>query len=162
MRFVVPLLAGVVLLFFPAALHTAQAPVSTDVQTLTSLEAAMMAAAAEKGAAGYMSFYADDAVELPDGSPPAHGKDEIGRAMQFLNDKNNRLIWSPVAVTVSQSGDLGYTYGLFVFHSIDKNGQPSIQHGKYTTIWKKQKDGQWKVILDMGNSSPTTKGRALG
>jgi ketosteroid isomerase-like protein len=162
MRFAVSLLAGTVFFFFPLALHTAQTPASSDVDTLRALETAMMTAAAEKGAAGYISFYADDAVELPDGAPALYGKNEISNAMQFLNDKNNRLSWTPVAVSVSESRDLAYTYGLFLLRSIGRDGKPNFQHGKYTTIWKKQKDGQWKVILDMGNSSPTPKGRALG
>ena len=162
MRCAVILLVAATLFFFPTALQTAQSPALSDAETLRALEAAMMTAAAEKGAVGYMSFYADDAVELPDGGGAISGKEDIRKTMQFLNDKNNRLTWTPVAVSVSQSGDLAYTYGLFLFRSIGKNGQPTIQHGKYTTIWKKQKDGQWKVILDMGNSSPTPKGRALG
>ena len=37
--------------------------------------------------------------------------------------------------------------------SIGKDGKPTIEHGKYTSIWKKQKDGRRKVVLDMGNSS---------
>jgi uncharacterized protein (TIGR02246 family) len=162
MRCAVSLFLVAMFFFFPAALQTAQSPAASDAETVRALEAAMMNAAAEKGAAGYMSFYADDAVELPNGAPAIRGKDDIGRTMQFLNDKNNRLTWTPVAVDVSGSGDLAYTYGLFLFRSIGKDGQPVVEHGKYTTIWKKQKDGQWKVILDMGNSSPTPKGRALG
>jgi ketosteroid isomerase-like protein len=74
-----------------------------------------------------------------------------------LNDKNNRLTWSPVHVDVSESGDLGYTFGNYEFRSVGKDGKPAIEHGKYTTIWKKQKDGHWKVVLDMGNSSPEPK-----
>jgi ketosteroid isomerase-like protein len=31
------------------------------------------------------------------------------------------------------------------------DGQTVIETGKYTTIWKRQKDGTWKVVLDMGN-----------
>jgi ketosteroid isomerase-like protein len=30
-------------------------------------------------------------------------------------------------------------------------------YGKYTSIWKKQEDGQWKVLVDMGNDSPDPK-----
>jgi ketosteroid isomerase-like protein len=32
-----------------------------------------------------------------------------------------------------------------------KDGQPTTETGKYVTVWKKQKDGSWKVALDMGN-----------
>jgi ATP-dependent Clp protease ATP-binding subunit ClpC len=132
-------------------------PVSAREKEIRALEAAMMAAAAEKGADGYMSFYAEDAVELGNGSPALLGKETIGKTMSFLNDKNNRLTWAPVHVDVSESGDLAYSFGNYEFRSIGKDGKPAIEHGKYTTIWKKQKDGRWKVVLDMDNSSPEPK-----
>jgi ketosteroid isomerase-like protein len=77
--------------------------------------------------------------------------------MGFLDDKNNRLTWSPVGADISSAGDLGYTYGTYEFHSMDSNGTPHIEYGKYTSIWKLQKDGGWKVVLDMGNASPAPK-----
>ena len=69
----------------------------------------------------------------------------------------NRLTWSPVHVDVSESGDLAYSFGNYEFRSIGKDGKPAVEHDKYTTIWKKQKDGRWKVVLDMGNASPEPK-----
>lgn len=30
----------------------------------------------------------------------------------------------------------------------------SVSHGKYLNIWEKDADGNWKVAVDMGNSSP--------
>jgi ketosteroid isomerase-like protein len=104
-----------------------------------------------------VSYYADDAVEVPNGAPLIQGKVEIAKGMGFLDDKNNRLIWTPVGADISASGDLGYTYGTYEFHSIGKDGKPSIDYGKYTSIWKRQKDGSWKVVLDMGNASPVPK-----
>ena len=123
----------------------------TIVEEIRKLEAEMMSAAAEKGAAGYLSYYAEDAVELPDGSPALPGKKTLSKGMEFLNDKNNHLTWTPVFIDVSRSGDLAYSYGIFEFRSLGKDGQPVIGHGKYTTIWKRQDDGIWKVVLDMGN-----------
>ena len=73
--------------------------------------------------------------------------------MGFLDEKENQLTWAPVGADIADSGDLGYTYGTFEFRSKDKEGKPSAEHGKYTSIWKKQKDGSWKVVLDMGNAS---------
>jgi ketosteroid isomerase-like protein len=78
----------------------------------------------------------------------------IAKTMGFLDQKDNHLTWTPVGADISASGDLGYTYGTFEFRSKDKDGKPIIEHGKYTSIWKKQKDGSWKVALDMGNASP--------
>jgi ketosteroid isomerase-like protein len=101
-----------------------------------------------------MSYYADDAVEVPNGEAMITGKVNIAKTMAFLDDKNNHLTWSAVGADISSSGDLGYTYGTYEFSAIGKDGKPSVEHGKYTSIWKKQKDGSWKVVLDMGNASP--------
>lgn len=126
---------------------------------LRQREAEFMKAAAEKGAEGYMSYYADDAVELPNGEPAIQGKENIAKTMGFLNDKNNRLLWSADHAGISASGDLGYTFGTYEFRSKDKDGKPRVEYGKYATIWKKQKDGSWKVVMDMGNASPDPKAK---
>lgn len=127
------------------------------VETLKQLEGEFMNAAAEKGSQGYLSYYADDAVELPNGAPAIVKKVNIAPGMRFLDDKNNRLSWKPEDGDISASGDLGYTFGTFEFQSQDKEGKSSVQRGKYTSIWKLQKDGSWKVVLDMGNASSAPK-----
>jgi ketosteroid isomerase-like protein len=121
--------------------------------TLRQLEGEFMKAGAEHGSAGYMSYYADDAVEVPNGGPIIQGKVNIAKGIGFLDQKDNHLTWTPVGADMSASGDLGYTYGTFEFRSKDKDGKPVVDYGKYTTIWKRQKDGSWKVVLDMGNAS---------
>ncbi len=126
-------------------------PATTD--TLRQLEADFMKAAVERGAEGYMSYYADDAVEVPNGADAIHGKANIAKTMGFLNDKNNQLTWTPVDAGISISGDLGWTSGTYEFRSKDKDGKIKVEHGNYTSIWKKQPDGNWKVVLDMGNAS---------
>jgi len=149
------LVAGIFVL--PGTVFSGSASTKATAETLKQLEADFMKAAAEKGSAGYMSYYADDAVELPNGGPAIPGKENIAKGMGFLDDKNNRLIWTPVGADISASGDLGYTYGTYEFDSKDKDGKPVVEHGKYTSIWKKQKDGSWKVVLDMGNTSEEAK-----
>lgn len=149
---VVALLVATIAL--PVPHLTVSASPKATASTLKQLEGEFMKAAAEKGSAGYLSYYADDAVELPNGGPIISRKVNIAPGMAFLDDKNNQLIWSPVGADISASGDLGYTFGTFEFHSKDKDGNASVEHGKYTSIWKKQNDGSWKVVLDMGNSGP--------
>ena len=147
----------VVTISLPVSHPTAAASPKMTVEALKQLEGEFMKAAAEKGSQGYLSYYADDAVELPNGAPIISGKVNIAPGMTFLNNKENQLMWTPVGGDISSSGDLGYTYGNFEFHSKDKDGKPHVDHGKYTSIWKLQKDGSWKVVLDMGNSSPEPK-----
>jgi len=132
----------------------ASASPKANADTLRQLEAEFMKAAAEQGSQGYLSYYADDAVEVPNGAPIIQGKVNIAKGMGFLDQKDNHLTWAPVGADISASGDLGYTYGTFEFRSKDKDGKAVVDHGKYTSIWKKQKDGSWKVVLDMGNASP--------
>jgi ketosteroid isomerase-like protein len=131
-------------------------PVKPSAEMLKQLEGEFMKAAAEKGSRGYMSYYADDAVELPNNNPIIQGKTNIAETMGFLDDKTNHLMWTPVGADISASGDLGYTYGNYEFQSPGEDGTTTV-YGKYTSIWKKQKDGSWKVVLDMGNASPVPK-----
>lgn len=132
-------------------------PPKTTAETLKQLEGEFMKAALEKGSHGYMSYYAENSVEVPNGGQLIEGKVNIAKGMGFLDDKNNQLLWTPVGADISSAADLGYTYGNYEFHSKDKDGKPSIEYGKYTSIWKLQKDGSWKVVLDMGNASPAPK-----
>lgn len=141
----------------PVSHRAASASPKASVETLKRLEGEFMKAAAEKGSQGYMSYYAETAVELPNGAPLIAGKNEISKGMGFLDDKNNSLTWTPVGGDISASGDLGYTYGTYEFRSKDKDGKPHVEHGKYTSIWKLRGDGSWKVVLDMGNASPAPK-----
>jgi ketosteroid isomerase-like protein len=142
---------------FLSAHASLSAVAKRDAGILLRLEADFMKAAAERGSQGYMSYYAEDAAELPNGADMFRGKESIAKTMNFLDDKNNHLTWKPVYADMAASGDLGYTYGTFEFRSKDKEGNPSVEYGKYVSIWKKQKDGSWRVVMDMGNSSPSPK-----
>jgi ketosteroid isomerase-like protein len=144
-------------LVLPIAQPTVLASPKATAETLKQLEAEFMKTAADKGSEGYMSYYADNSVELPNGGAAIQGKVNIAKGMGFLDDKNNRLVWTPVGADISASGDLGYTYGTFEFHSKNKEGMPTVEYGKYTSVWKLQKDGSWKVVLDMGNARPEPK-----
>lgn len=92
---------------------------AASADTLRQLEGDFMRAAAEKGSAGYMSYYAEDAVEVPNGEDAIQGKANIAKTMGFLDDKKNQLVWTPVGADISRAGDLGYTWGTFEFSSQD-------------------------------------------
>jgi ketosteroid isomerase-like protein len=58
---------------------------------------------------------------------------------------------------LAASGDPGYVYGAWIFPAKDKEGKDEVEYGKYTTIWRKQKDGQCKMANNIGNSRPAQK-----
>src|SRR5579863_6989118 len=80
---------------------------------LMKIENEFMKASAEHGSQGYLSYYADDAVEVPNGAPLLHGKAEIAKTMGFLDTPENHLTWAPVGAGMAASGDLGFTYGTY-------------------------------------------------
>jgi ketosteroid isomerase-like protein len=63
------------------------------------------------------------------------------------------LTWQPVFAAISRSGDLGYTTGPWQFKTDIKDARPSA-FGDFMTIWKKQADGNWRFVLDLGVSHP--------
>lgn len=63
------------------------------------------------------------------------------------------LTWQPIYAFISRSGDLGYTTGPWQYRNDIKDPKPSA-FGNFMTIWKKQADGDWKFVLDLGISHP--------
>jgi ketosteroid isomerase-like protein len=76
---------------------------------LMKIENDFMKAAAAHGSQGYLSYYADDAVEVPNGEAFLQGKGNIAKTMGFLDNPDNHLTWAPVGAGIAASGDLGYT-----------------------------------------------------
>ena len=119
---------------------------------LLQLEAEFAADVAQHGHAAFVSHFAEDGVEVVDGG----GFDNFEAIRQQAPwPEGTTLTWTPIKADMSASGDLGYTYGNYVFRGKNKEGNFATSFGKYTSIWKKQKDGKWKVVVDMGNTSPT-------
>lgn len=117
---------------------------------LMQLEAEFAADVAQHGHASFVTHFAEDGVEVVDGG----GFDSLDAIRkQPPWPEGTTLSWAPIKAEMAASGDLGYTYGNYVFAGKNKEGKLVTSHGKYTSIWRKQKDGQWKVVVDMGNTS---------
>ncbi len=100
----------------------------------------------------FISFFAEDARFLPPDGPQANGRDEIRQSFSALAALPGfSLSWSANFSDVSSSGDLGYSVGTFEMTVDGPDGRPATRTGTYTTVWKKQNDGQWKVVSDIPN-----------
>ena len=102
--------------------------------------------------AAFYLYLADNAMQLPEGSLPIYGKNAIYETMK---GDHYDLLWTPVKADVASSGDLGWTLGKFVVVVRNSDGTETKMYGKYLNVWRKQADGKWKVIVDMGNASPS-------
>ena len=66
------------------------------------------------------------------------------------------LIWSPAFVEVSASGDFGFTTGQSEYRAGGVKDS-TVYYGHFVSVWKKNGNGEWKVILDVGSSYPKDK-----
>jgi ketosteroid isomerase-like protein/mannose-6-phosphate isomerase-like protein (cupin superfamily) len=100
----------------------------------------------------FVSYYSPDAKFYPSGMPLISGAEAIKQAYGQLSALPGfSLQWTPAEAEVSSSGDLGYVTGSFDMTANDPAGKPAVEHGKYIAIYRKQADGQWKVVEDIFN-----------
>ena len=95
----------------------------------------------------FMEYIDSNGVLLRPNQLPIVGANAIDYLSMQL-DNEYTLVWEPKGGGIAQSGDLGYTYGVYKMQpkTID-----SIMYGTYVSIWKKQNDGSWRFVLNSGN-----------
>jgi hypothetical protein len=64
---------------------------------------------------------------------------------------SDTLEWYPTHSHTAGSGDLGYTTGPWTYRTAD--GKTEV-HGTFLSVWRKQPDGAWRVVVDCGVSHP--------
>ena len=102
----------------------------------------------EKGIkAAFLEFIDSNGVMLKPNMLPLTGAEAIDFILQS-NDTTATMSWTPKGGNVAESGEMGYTYGVY---QIKPKNVDTFFAGTYVSIWKKQPDGKWKFILDSGN-----------
>jgi ketosteroid isomerase-like protein len=104
---------------------------------------------------GFLKFISDDGILFR--PKPVNGK-------QFLitsKPGKGYLSWYPSVAEVSENGDLGFTNGPWEY-KVEKDS-PAVGFGNFCTVWKKEKSGEWKFFIDIGNttSKPDTPEKPL-
>jgi ketosteroid isomerase-like protein len=124
---------------------------------LYDLEARFAKDVAARGGAGFADWFAEDGVALGNGAAPKIGKVAIAKSATWL-PKDYQLTWTPSDAMMGPSGDMGYTWGHYEGRSKDSHGNPVLTSGRYITMWRKEPDGNWKVVLDAGANEPAGAG----
>jgi ketosteroid isomerase-like protein len=109
--------------------------------------------AAEGRAAAFAAYTGDGATILRDNAHPFVGREAIAELM--ARSPQGTLTWDPHFADVSDSGALGYTSRHSEYRETDSSGRERRSLGYYVTIWKKQADGEWKVVFDTGSDGPS-------
>lgn len=132
------ILAGTVL----AMAQEAPKPVDLEAeyQALINAERAFAKKSMETNSReAFLAFIADDGVLFtPDPTP---GK----QALEKQPTPDYTLDWWPTYSDISRSGDLGWNTGPYV---LERDGRAS--YGTFSTVWRKQADGTWRFVADLG------------
>ena len=110
-------------------------------------------ATAEKGVDGWVMFFAPNGSMLGDTSQPTTGIAAIRAEMEpVFKDSSFSLRWHPTKGEMMIPGVIGFTVGRWERIRKNKEGKLMKSTGTYSTTWKKQPDGSWKIVLDSGSS----------
>jgi ketosteroid isomerase-like protein len=98
----------------------------------------------------FMEFAADDAI-FPGSIPAPHGKAEIGKA--FADYPRERVLWwDPSRDLGAAAGGLAFTIGN-ASNRLRADGM-ELTWSHYFTVWRKEPDGSWRWVLDLGSARP--------
>ena len=117
-------------------------------EEVAAAEKAFNDMAQEKGLTEAFTYFAADSGVIRRSKKIIKGKKDI-RAWYAKDVRpNETLTWHPTFIDVSKSGDMAYTYGNFTFTYYDTLGAEKQNKGIFHTVWKRQRDGNWKYVWD--------------
>jgi ketosteroid isomerase-like protein len=115
-----------------------------DLASLIAAEKAFAQMSAEQGTReAFLNYLADDSVLFR--PHPVNGK----KWMEEHPDQSGLLTWRPAFADISRSGDFGYTTGPYELRK-DKADKKPFRTGSFVSVWRRQADGKWKVLIDTG------------
>lgn len=103
----------------------------------------------------FMTYIADDGLLFRPGA--VNGKKWMIEHPVPPSDKRPVLVWQPSHAGMSASGDMGFTTGPWEGKP-DVNEEKTLNFGHFVTVWKKQADGTWRFVVDLGISHPQSGG----
>ena len=122
-----------------------------DPSVLMDADRRFAADVASGGTEAWLSWMAEDGAQIVPGTGEVRGHDGIRTLMAGLDDPSSTLTWEPLRADIAASGDLGWTTGRYTSTAALPDGTTRSGQGRYVTIWRKQTDGSWKVVMDLGN-----------
>lgn len=145
----------ILLVMLGLVLHALTAPVSfaqSDGTTvLMDADRAFDRDTAARGLDGWMSWFAEDA-RIETSKDVLVGRPALREVYaKMFAARDFRIHWWPVQAQISGDGTLGFTFGRAMVSWRNEKGEMQKTESRYTTLWRKQKDGTYKVIFDMGD-----------
>ena len=103
-----------------------------------------------------LSFWADDAVVFPPGSPAVAGRAAIREfVVKSFQTPGFHISWKTATVGVSRGGDIAYTTGINRVTFDGPDGRQVVVEGKAVAVWRREKNAAWKCVIDIWNDAPS-------
>ena len=106
----------------------------------------------------FMAFIAEDGLLFRPGA--VNGKKWMLEHPVPPSDKKPVLVWQPAFAGMAASEDMGFTTGPWEAKADVNDAKPGA-YGHFMTVWKKQVDGSWKFVVDLGIAHPQQSGGPL-
>jgi len=111
---------------------------------------------AEKNFAAYSVAHStkEAFLQFLDSTGIVFDKGKAVNGIESWNKKEKRpgvLNWWPQFAEISGSNDFGYTTGPWTFQASANDS--IVARGQYTTVWKIDRNGKWKFLIDLGVSN---------
>jgi ketosteroid isomerase-like protein len=95
-------------------------------------------------------YYADDARVLPPNHATVTGREAISALYRSAGSIEEYRL---TILAIEGRNDLAYVHSAYqVTVTPSGAGEPVGDQGKGVEVWRKQRDGSWKVVLDIFNS----------
>ena len=101
---------------------------------------------AEGARPAFFAYFAENGLSF--GPQPAPMRELFGPAPPAGTPRKNVLDWYPTWTDASGSGDFAFSTGPST--TSDKATGKALRWGNFSSVWRKQTDGSWKVVLDIG------------
>ena len=113
----------------------------------------------EKQFAAYTSTHSikEGFLRFLDSTGVVFNQGKVLNGMDFYQNspaKSPVLFWEPSFSVISASGDLGLNSGPYTVRATPKDSV--IARGNFSSIWKKNNSGEFKLLIDLGNSYTET------
>ncbi len=108
------------------------------------------AATAGKDVEKIASYWTDDAVLIMPGTPTVAGKAALRAFVaSCLGTPGFKIQWKSRDVIFSPDGKLAYMRGESEVTAPGTSGAPATSHSRAVTIWRVEKDGEWRCAMDI-------------
>ena len=122
-----------------------------DLQSISAVRDQFTKVFNQGDAAAASKLYTKDAKFLAPNSSVAKGRRDIQTLFQSCFDIGERVLQINV-VDISVHGDIAHEVGNYSLTIQPEKSEAISDIGKYVIIWKRE-DGNWKLNVDIGNTS---------